>query len=362
LIYPKPTSFYQSPKFEGDRGSPVYPAPRDDQPVVLGVDKPLGERVMAQLDLVTFRRFGRLRGDHVFLNRGCLALDRSGTPIRLNYDPEEDGAHNSVFNQFENLVLTEDFFTVRDTVLERWDAVQVVADIPVLSEWYAANNYYHFMIRFLPQIRRYPDEEGVSIGVPEELLARPFQRDLLTRVMGQRKIVPLPGIFRARNPTLSYEPISKDGIGWLKKSTGLRARKGERRVYIQRGASMVGRKGGDIADTPEFRSFLERNGFEVISFGGGELSLADQVALLDGACVVLGAHGAGLTNIVFLDPGVAVIELFARHWCYHTHMALSMYAGLKHTSVICDIDANLNAIPDANDLRLALERSLDVTA
>jgi hypothetical protein len=362
VIYPKPTSFYQSPNFEGDRGSPVYPALRDDQPVVLGVDKALGERVMGQLDLVMFHRAGRLRGEYVFLSRGCLALDRCGTPIRANYDPEEDSAHNSVFNQFENLVLTPDFFTVRDTLFERWDSIPMCSDIPVVSEWYGGNNYHHFMIRFIPQLRRYPDDPEVTIGVPEELLQRPFQRDLITRTLGRRQVTPLPGIFRARNPSLGYDPISKEGIDWLRSRVGLRARKGERRIYIKRGPSMVGRKGGDIADTPEFRAFLEENGFEVISFGGGEISIADQVAMLDGARVVLSAHGAGMSNIVYLDPGVAVIELFARHWCHHSHMQLSMHVGLKHTSIICEKDENLNAVPSRDDLRLALERSLDVTA
>jgi hypothetical protein len=362
LIYPKPTSFYQSPNFEGDRGSPVYPALREDQPVVLGVDSPLGERVVRQLDLVMFRRFGRLRGEYVFVNRGCLAIDRTGAPIRANYDPEEDSAHNSVFNQFENVCLSDDFFSVRDTAVERWDSIPMCADIPVLSEWYGANNYHHFMVRFIPQLRRYPDEDGVAIGVPEELLQRPFQRDLITRTLGKRQLVPLPPVFRARNPTLSYEPISKEGLAWLRARVGLRARKGERRIYIKRGPSLVGRKGGDIAETPEFQAFLALNGFEVIGFGGGELSIADQVQLLDGARVVLSAHGAGLSNIVYLEPGVSVIELFARHWCHHSHMQISMHVGLKHTSIICEIDQHLNAVPKADDLRLALERSLDLTA
>jgi hypothetical protein len=362
LIYPKPTSYYVSPHFEGERAGVVLPPPVEFRPMVIGRDRALADRVISQLDLAMFRRSGRLHGEYLVTNWGCIALDRCGSPIRFNYDPEEDTAHNSVFSQIESYCVSQEFFGIRDQLLRNWDSLPLFDGIPVLSEWYGSKNYHHFMIRFLPQVRRYANDPSTEIGVPRELLERPFQLDLISRTYGERRVLPLPIVFRVKNPRLSYEPISQEGIDWLRSRVGLRARKGERRIYIRRGPSLVGRKGGDLVETPAFLSFLERNGFEVISFGGGELSIADQVRLLDGARVVLSPHGASLTNIVYLDPGVSVIELFARHWCHHSHMQLSMHVGLNHTSVLCELDAAFNAIPDVQDLQLALERSLDLTA
>jgi hypothetical protein len=43
-------------------------------------------------------------------------------------------------------------------------------------------------------------------------------------------------------------------------------------------------------------------------------------------------------------------------------MQLSMHVGLKHTSIICEINPEFNALPNITDLDVALERSLDLTA
>lgn len=362
MIYPKPTSFYMNANFVGDRGSPVTTDVAGFEPLILSDDRALAGRVTGQLQQVMMRRTGVLQGEYVFFARGCLAIDRNGTPIRANYDPEEDTAHTSVFNQYENTCLTDDFFGLRDQALRSWDQLPTVSDIPVLSEWYGAFNYHHFMVRFIPQVRIYPDADDMPIGVPEELLARPFQRDLLSKTYGRRPIVPLPHAFRAINPRLSYEPISAAGLDWLRAQIGARARRGDRRIYVSRGQSLVGRKGGNIVETDDFKAFLARHGFETISFGGGELSVLDQIQLLDGARVVFSAHGASLTNICYLEPGAAVLELFGRHWCHHSHMQLSLMSGLRYTGVICDIDADANIVPDVSLLTLGLERALHLTA
>jgi capsular polysaccharide biosynthesis protein len=49
-------------------------------------------------------------------------------------------------------------------------------------------------------------------------------------------------------------------------------------------------------------------GFHIIS--PGKLSLADQIDAFRNARVVLGAHGAGLTNILFCRPNTTLIEIF----------------------------------------------------
>jgi capsular polysaccharide biosynthesis protein len=278
--------------------------------------------------------------------------------VRTNYDPEEDTAHNSVFQQYESYCVSEDFHTIRNYVTKNWNEFPVFHDLPVLSEYYAAKNYHHFKVRFLPQVRRYADSAETQIGVPDELLALPFQRELIGRTYGSRNILPLPIVFRVVNPILSYDPISSDGVAWLREHVGLRAERGRRRIYIRRGGSLVGRRGGGVVETPEFLAFLARHNFETISFGGGELPIAEQVALLNGAGIVMSAHGASLTNIAYLDPGVSIIEIFGKHWCHHSHIQLAMHVGLRHSGVISEIDDQLNLRVDMRRLEAAFERSL----
>jgi hypothetical protein len=74
---------------------------------------------------------------------------------------------------------------------------------------------------------------------------------------------------------------------------------------------MVGRSGGGIAEDEIFMELLARYKFDVIDFGVGDVPVGDQIMALDGARIILGAHGANLANIVYLEPRVSIIELSA---------------------------------------------------
>jgi len=41
----------------------------------------------------------------------------------------------------------------------------------------------------------------------------------------------------------------------------------------------------------------------------GELSVTDQIAAFSSARVIVAAHGAGLTNMIFTPPGAAIVEI-----------------------------------------------------
>ena len=57
---------------------------------------------------------------------------------------------------------------------------------------------------------------------------------------------------------------------------------------------------------------LERRGFKIVV--PGLLKFAEQARLFRGAKLVIGAHGAGMTNIVFCEPGAAVYEILPAHY------------------------------------------------
>jgi capsular polysaccharide biosynthesis protein len=54
-------------------------------------------------------------------------------------------------------------------------------------------------------------------------------------------------------------------------------------------------------------ALMQAHGFACVSLTG--MTLAEQIALFRGAEVVAGGHGAGLTNVVFCQPGARVLEL-----------------------------------------------------
>lgn len=58
----------------------------------------------------------------------------------------------------------------------------------------------------------------------------------------------------------------------------------------------------------------------------------DQVSLFNKATIIVGAHGAGLTNLIFAKPKIHVIEIFQERED-DTFWYLSQTIGLKHECI-----------------------------
>lgn len=363
MIYPKPIAYYLSADFLGDRGS-VVPSPWAPERLAFFANDPiLRQRLTSQLRVAKFRRSGRLMGEYVVFNNGCIALDRSGAIYKINHDADDDFGHFSTFKLIEEFCFTPDFQSFRDHALENWDQIDSLGESRVLSEWHSSNNYYHFTIKLLPQLRLAPDLAETSIGMPEELFTHPFQQQLMQLTLGRRQVRPMPLLTRVTNPQLWYEPFTPDALQWLQSKVGHMARRGERRIFITRGKPMGVRKGGTPMQTPELAEFLETHGFETVNFGSGEIPVTEQIRMLDGARVILSTHGANLTNIAYCEPGISVIELLPWHWGYYSHMEISLAAGLNHAVIVCDdFDTALNMRINIGQLTQAYAFAMDATA
>jgi capsular polysaccharide biosynthesis protein/tetratricopeptide (TPR) repeat protein len=97
-----------------------------------------------------------------------------------------------------------------------------------------------------------------------------------------------------------------------------------------------------------------------------EMPLEEQVAAMQGARVVVAPHGAGLTNLLFAEPGITVVELFPDdyvlpHYAWlatrlgHTHVGLAGRAEGRATSQN-DLDWSI----DIERVHAALDRALAV--
>ncbi len=78
---------------------------------------------------------------------------------------------------------------------------------------------------------------------------------------------------------------------------------GPERLYIHRAAPPR-----QVVNASEVRACVERHGFAWTSFEG--MRLAEQIATVRGARLVIGEHGAGLVNLLFCPPGARILELF----------------------------------------------------
>ncbi len=83
--------------------------------------------------------------------------------------------------------------------------------------------------------------------------------------------------------------------------------KPNRRIFIGRGAS----KRRPLFNEAELRPLLDEFGFDIVD--PGSMSVRDMAQLCARCSHVVGAHGAGLSNLVFLPPGGKVLELYGAH-------------------------------------------------
>lgn len=66
----------------------------------------------------------------------------------------------------------------------------------------------------------------------------------------------------------------------------------------------------------------------------GQLSLRDQVCLFSQARCIVGTHGAGLANLIFMKPGGRVVEIFGNDYVQGAYMWLSRLSGHEYDYVI----------------------------
>ena len=77
-----------------------------------------------------------------------------------------------------------------------------------------------------------------------------------------------------------------------------------RRIFVRRGATRMRR----LINEDEVIKFLSHYGFSAVSMDGRRV--IDQAKLFANAEVIVGVHGAALTNLLFIQPGTKVIEIF----------------------------------------------------
>ncbi len=92
--------------------------------------------------------------------------------------------------------------------------------------------------------------------------------------------------------------------------------------------------GRRIINEAEVQALLCSLGFETVD--SENLALTDQALLFGSAEIVVGSHGAGLTNIVFCREGTVVIDLFAPTYVNPCYWVVSEACGLSYFYLVGD--------------------------
>ncbi|HEY3798227.1 MAG TPA: glycosyltransferase family 61 protein [Caulobacteraceae bacterium] len=288
-------------------------------------------RLMSEFDRVTFERIGVLRGEFLALTNGLLLCDRAGAVISINL-PFEASATARIPYEYAN---GSDMWDFMEGARRDWELFPLVENAAVVSHIYH-NNYYHFSFEFLQKFRLFNGFGGAeSVLIPPQILEGLVYRELIAAALGPRMAIPMDRPYRVKDPVICQTYQSDEGLKWLRALVGRTAAPGGRKLYITR-APKAGRSNNNLAETPQFQLLLAKHRFERVDFGMGDLALAEQIARLDGAAVILASHGAGLTNLAYLNAPVRVIEVFGRKVISSSFIRISEALGLEHHAIISE--------------------------
>jgi capsular polysaccharide biosynthesis protein len=293
-----------------------------------------------------------LQGDFISLENGLMLLDNAGAYITINL-PTDPHVAELTYRQANDPNLWEYAQSVRD----HWDELPLIENAAIFSNIHH-RNYYHLSMELIQNFRL-SDPLGVStVTIPPTILESQISRDMIYRALGERTLITTDQLHptRLRNPVLVQAFQSDEAIRWLRKLVGKTAQPGGKRYYIRRPPSRRVRAGNNIAETGQFQNFLRRHNFIPIDFGAGDRSIVDQIDMLEEASVILSPHGAGLTNISYLNPPVRVIEIFGPGVISSSFIRISETLGLEHHAVVSDaLDAAGDIVVDCTLLdRLVL--------
>lgn len=218
---------------------------------------------------------------------------------------------------------------IKDIVI--WPKVDRVPGKIVLAykQW-SLNNYYHWMLEFLPKLSAFLEPpssdfvelfQGGRILLPHpintwmrqslEMLGVAEDRILLTKSdhIQAEQLLFFPTIGKLYNPP-------RWALDWLRTRFFPfmnHSPNQKKRIFVSRRKA----RARNVINEDQVMAYLSDYGFEAYVLE--DMSLAEQIDLFSQAEVVVGPHGAGFTNMVFATDAI-LIEIFEIH-----HMNSGLY-------------------------------------
>jgi hypothetical protein len=189
------------------------------------------------------------------------------------------------------------------------------------------NNYYHWLMEYLPKIglwRKYGAPNEADRFVVHENVSDWIEETLLTLGIARGARLEISGRCTFRVSTLHVPSVvgTDFAVEFLRRSFLPRQiiPKRDRVIYVSRLDQPASRT--RVASELELIRVLAQAGVEILI--PSEMTFSQQVEAFAGASVVVGAHGAALTNIAFCPPGARVIEInnaVNQHYTFFSEIA-----------------------------------------
>lgn len=209
-------------------------------------------------------------------------------------------------------------------------------------------NFYHWLIEQLPRLlwlEQVPGHDELPLLVPRS--APRFVVETLARAGLQQRVqwldagahrfdeLVLPGLL---SPPSHPSPLAVD---WLQRHLPTGCLPGRRRLYISRRDAPT----RFATNEDEVFALLARHGFERVAMS--EHDTQAQARLFAEAEIIVGLHGAALTNLAFCHAGTRVVELFQQGWFTNAFYHLALIRGMRYGYVVCPVDGAGQRVPMA---------------
>lgn len=218
----------------------------------------------------------------------------------------------------------------------------------VFDIWSA--NYFHWMTETVPKLQQLTTiNEKLVIYVPVPILRQPFAKYTLSLFENisfyplsitdvTKFIIKKVYLCNLKMQTGNYHPkIIKAAATFLKTSVQqnyLRAK----RIFIYRDIL----EGRGIENFNEIKSLLDQYGFDIVDLG--KLAPEGQIASMRNCEILAGVHGAGLTNMMFLQAEAKVLEL-RRYDDKQNNCYFSLASALGHAYYYLLCNVNNESLP-----------------
>jgi capsular polysaccharide biosynthesis protein len=167
------------------------------------------------------------------------------------------------------------------------------------ANFHHINNYYHFLIEVLPHI--YHNQQSVYINSDVKLPEFIIDYSILLNFPITNYIVKDDNL--VLNSCTKFVLPYKQKLKFLTNINPTSTKVFPKRLFISRKLS----KRRKMSNEDLISKYLTDFGFETISLES--YNIQEQIMLFKNADVILGTHGAGLSNIIYCKLGARVIEI-----------------------------------------------------
>jgi capsular polysaccharide biosynthesis protein len=311
------------------------------EPAIFGVERePVERQVMVPSKWIcTAKRVSVIGGFQVILGNKMLLYEPAADPHKGFV--AGIWRYVAAVRRTENRVVVKYDYTRRRHVSEA-----------ILLSGRCSPNYYHWLIEYLGKAHlivldqglrgiplivdadMHPQEfESLEAVLPGWPIIKVTSTELLTV---DRLHIPSVGTYLPDNlnePQWKGGALCFDMLRFLRHAVFNSLDITETRPHFRRRVFLARRTGRNILNSLEIEKLVQKHGIEVVD--PTELSFSQQVQLFHDAELLIGAMGAGFTNLIFCRPGTRIITLcspYTQKFCVQSNMAL--FAGADYILVV----------------------------